>query len=113
MDPRNGDLTLLQVVPASNPSFLALDPALTRLYSVNENLAGSVSAYSLDLANGTLSFINMVAANGMHTTHLSVHPGGRYLLAANYSVRQLSGVSDRGQRHDRRDDGRFSERRQR
>lgn len=85
MDPRNGDLTLLQVVPASNPSFLALDPALTHLYSVNENLAGSVSAYSLNPANGTLSFLNMVAANGMHTTHLSVHPGGRYLLAANYS----------------------------
>jgi 6-phosphogluconolactonase len=85
MDPRNGDLTLLQVVPASNPSFLALDPALTHVYSVNENLAGSVSAYSLNPANGTLSFLNMVAANGMHTTHLSVHPGGRYLLAANYS----------------------------
>ena len=58
---------------------------MTHLYSVNENLAGSVSAYSLNPANGTLSFLNMVAANGMHTTHLSVHPGGRYLLAANYS----------------------------
>jgi 6-phosphogluconolactonase len=85
MDPANGDLTLLQVVPASNPSFLALDPASTHLYSVNENLAGGVSAYALNPADGTLSFLNAVSANGKHTTHLSVHPGGHYLLAANYT----------------------------
>jgi len=85
MDPGNGDLTLVQVVPASNPSFLALDPSLTHLYSVNENLAGSVSAYALNPSNGTLSFLNTVSANGKHTTHLSVHPGGHYLLAANYT----------------------------
>ena len=39
MDPSDGGLTPLQIVPASNPSFVALDPTLTHLYSVNEDLA--------------------------------------------------------------------------
>jgi 6-phosphogluconolactonase len=85
MDPRHGGLTLIQVVKASNPSYLALNPSLTRLYSVNEDLAGRVSAYAIDPATGKLTFINSASADGKHTTHLSVHPSGRYLMAANYS----------------------------
>jgi 6-phosphogluconolactonase len=84
MDPYNGDLTPLQIVPASNPSFLALDPSLTHLYSVNEDLAGRVSAYAINQANGTLTFLNTASADGAFTTHLSVHPSGQYLFAANY-----------------------------
>jgi 6-phosphogluconolactonase len=81
----DGDLTLVQIVPASTPSFLALDPSKTNLYSVNEDTAGHVSAYAIDQTNGKLSFLNTASADGMHTTHLSVHPSGKYLLAANYS----------------------------
>src|SRR5438876_12091193 len=56
MDPSDGGLTQLQIVPASNPSFVALDPTRTHLYSVNENdFPGGVSAYAIN-ANGTLSF---------------------------------------------------------
>jgi 6-phosphogluconolactonase len=55
---RDGELTLVETVSAENPSFLALDPTLTHLYSVNENLAGRVSAYAIDPANGTLAFLN-------------------------------------------------------
>ena len=85
MNPRDGELALVETVPAENPSFLALDPTLTHLYSVNENLAGRVSAYAIDPANGTLTFLNTASANGKHTTHLSVHPSAQYLLAANYT----------------------------
>jgi 6-phosphogluconolactonase len=84
MDPNDGGLTQLQIVPASNPSFVALDPTLTHLYSVNEDLAGRVSAYTLNQANGTLSFINTASASGSFTTHLSVHPSGQFVMAANY-----------------------------
>jgi len=84
MDMRSGGLAPIQMLPASNPSCLALNPALTRLYSVNENLDGGVSAYAIDPATGLLSFINAASAGGQHTTHLSVHPSGRYLMAANY-----------------------------
>jgi 6-phosphogluconolactonase len=85
MDPRHGGLTLLQVVMASNPSYLALNSSATRLYSVNENTAGTVSAYAVDPATGKLSFINSASANGRDTTHLVVHPSGQFLMAANYS----------------------------
>jgi 6-phosphogluconolactonase len=85
MDPSDGGLTLLQIVPASNPSFVALDPPLTHLYSVNEQTAGRVSAYAINQANGTLSFLNTASANGKDTTHLSVQPSGHYLFAANYT----------------------------
>jgi len=83
MDPSDGGLTQLQIVPASNPSFVALDPTQTHLYSVNEDLAGHVSAYAIN-PNGTLSFLNIVSANGAFTTHISVQPSGQYVFAANY-----------------------------
>lgn len=85
MDPSDGGLTPLQIVPASNPSFVALDPPLEHLYSVNEETAGRVSAYAINQANGTLSFLNTEPANGKDTTHLSVQPSGHYLFAANYT----------------------------
>jgi len=83
MDPSDGGLTPLQIVPASNPSFVALDPTQTNLYSVNEDLAGHVSAYAID-PNGTLNFLNIASANGAFTTHISVQPSGQYVFAANY-----------------------------
>jgi len=73
----DGDLTPVQIVPASNPSFLALDPTKTHLYSVNEDTPGHVSAYAIDQANGKLTFLNTVPADGKDTTHLSVHPSGK------------------------------------
>jgi 6-phosphogluconolactonase len=85
MDPGDGGLTPLQIVPASNPSFIALDPGLRYLYSVNEETAGRVSAYAINQMNGMLSFLNTVSANGKDTTHLSVQPSGHYLFAANYT----------------------------
>ena len=86
MNPHDGALTLVQVVTASNPSYLALNPAKTRLYSVNEDFAGRVSAYSINPANGMLTFMNSASANGQFTTHISVDPTGQYVMAANYST---------------------------
>src|SRR5262244_3265626 len=86
MDPSDGGLTPLQIVPASNPSFLALHPTQTLLYSVNEDTAGRVSAYALNPANGNLTFLNTAAANGQFTTHINVHPSGQYVYAANYGT---------------------------
>ena len=86
MNPSDGSLTSLQVVPAPNPSYLALDPALQNLYSVNEMTDGGVSAYTINLANGTLTQIgSLVPTHGQDTTHLSVQPSGQYLFAASYT----------------------------
>jgi 6-phosphogluconolactonase len=85
MSPNTGGLRLLQIAEIPNPSYLALNPALSRLYSVNEMTAGAVSAYAINHANGNLSFLDMKPTNGEDTTHLSVRPAGRYLFAASYS----------------------------
>ena len=89
LDPSDGGLTQLQIVPASNPSFVALDPTQRHLYSVNENpdpTAGHVSAYAINPANGTLNFLNTASSNGAFPTHISVHPSGQYVYAANYGT---------------------------
>jgi 6-phosphogluconolactonase len=92
MDPSDGGLTLVQIVPTDNPSFLALDPTLTHLYSTNENgvvndvPVGRVSAYAINQANGTLNFLNTQPTDGTFPAHLSVHPSGQYLLASNYGT---------------------------
>src|SRR5215472_1415514 len=41
LHPGTGGLTLLQVAEIPNPSYLALDPTLRYLYSVNEMTAGA------------------------------------------------------------------------
>ena len=74
MDPHEGDLTPIQLVTTDNPSFLALDPTLTHLYSTNENVGGRFSAYAIDHAHGTLSFINTQPSQGDFPAHLGVHP---------------------------------------
>lgn len=86
MNPSNGGLTLLQIAEIPNPSYLALDPPLGHLYSVNEMTAGAVSAYVINQANGMLTPLNtLVPTNGQDTTHLSVQPSGQYLFAASYT----------------------------
>jgi 6-phosphogluconolactonase len=85
MNPTNGGLTLLQIAEIPNPSYLALDPSLGHIYSVNEMTAGGVSGFSINQANGKLSFLNMMPTHGEDTTHLSVQPSGQYLFAASYT----------------------------
>ena len=91
MDPADGGLTSVEVVPTDNPSFLAIDPALKRLYSTNENgivngqPAGRVSAWAIK-GNGKLNFLNTELTDGTFPAHLSVHPSGKYLLGSNYGT---------------------------
>jgi 6-phosphogluconolactonase len=73
-----------------NPSFLAVHPNQRFLYAVNEvsryegRDAGSVSAFSIDRATGTLTLLNRVSSRGGGPCHLSVDRSGKWLFAANY-----------------------------
>jgi 6-phosphogluconolactonase len=86
----DGHLTLVQVAATDNPSYLALDPTLARLYCTNQNdltdgaPAGRVSAFAVSATDGTLTFLNTQPTHGTHPAHLSVHPSGAYVLASNY-----------------------------
>jgi len=69
----------------SNPSFLALHPNKQFLYCCNETNNGAVTAFAIDSATGLLTSLNMRPTQGANPAHLTVHPSGKNLLAANYS----------------------------
>lgn len=79
-----GKLTPLALAGESrNPSFLALGTN-DRLYAVNENDTGSVSAFSFDRSSGALKLLNTVASKGASPCHLALDGSGKWLFAANY-----------------------------
>ena len=73
-----------------NPSFLAVHPNQRFLYAVNEisryqgENAGSVSAFAIDRATGTLTLLNRVSSRGGGPCHLSIDATGKWLFVANY-----------------------------
>jgi 6-phosphogluconolactonase len=92
MNTSTGELTLRETFPSDgNPSWLAFDPPRTHLYSANETDAyqgagsGSVTAWSIDRLSGRIAALNTVSSEGAGPAHLSVHPGGKYVLVANYA----------------------------
>ena len=74
----------------TSPSCLVLNSAGTRLYSANETARvgkdkqGTVSAFSIDRADGHLTLLDTVGSGGAGPTYISIHPSGRFLLVANY-----------------------------
>ncbi len=91
-DLATGDLTQLKVAAAiPSPSWIAIHPNGKYLYAVNEisNFttsppSGSVSALSINRANGDLTLLNVVSSQGAGPAHLSVDPLGEYVYVANY-----------------------------
>ena len=91
VDRATGAMTPMGVVEmGTSPSGLALNTSGTRLYSANEtdrvgdDKQGTVSAFAVNRVDGTLELLNTVRSGGAGPTHVSVHPGGRHLLVANY-----------------------------
>ncbi|MEO8519938.1 MAG: beta-propeller fold lactonase family protein, partial [Acidobacteriota bacterium] len=91
VDRASGAMTPMAVVEmGTSPSGLVLNAAGTRLYSANETdrmgdgKQGTLSAFSVNRADGRLTLLNTVASGGAGPTYVSVHPGGRHLLVANY-----------------------------
>lgn len=74
----------------TSPSGLALHASGKYLYSANEtellkeNDAGTISAFAIDQATGQLTLLNTESSRGAGPTHLSIHPSGRFVFAANY-----------------------------
>jgi 6-phosphogluconolactonase len=74
----------------TSPSCLALNDKGTRLYSSNETdrvgqtKEGTISAFSVNGADGQLKLLNTVPSGGAGPTYVSIHPSGRHLFVANY-----------------------------
>jgi 6-phosphogluconolactonase (cycloisomerase 2 family) len=91
VDRATGALTPAGIVDiGTSPSCLALDKAGTHLYSANEtdrvgdDKQGTVSAFAVDRTDGSLTLLNTVRSGAAGPTYVSIHPGGRHLLVANY-----------------------------
>jgi 6-phosphogluconolactonase len=84
-------LMQLQVVDdIRNPSWLAVNPAQSRLYAISEidNYQGShngaVATYAIDAASMQLTRLGAVSSAGTSPAHVSVHPSGKFVFVANY-----------------------------
>ncbi|MEU1370655.1 lactonase family protein [Streptomyces sp. NPDC005803] len=83
-DTATGALTSRTVVTGvENPSYLALHPTGRTLYAVDEQDDGGVTAVAL--AGGAFRVLGRRATGGAGPCHLSVHPGGKWLLSAHYT----------------------------
>ena len=89
-NPASGELSEPRLAAKTqNPSFLALHPAGTHLYAVNEiarksDKSGLVTAFAIDAETGLLKELNSAPSAGAHPCHIVVDAGGRNVLVANY-----------------------------
>lgn len=80
-DPATGRITGTGTVTGvGDPSYLALHPDRRTLYAVDEREDGAVTAVRLS----DRKVLGSRGTGGAAPCHLSVHPGGRWLLSANY-----------------------------
>jgi 6-phosphogluconolactonase (cycloisomerase 2 family) len=67
-----------------NPSYLALSPDQSFLYSVHGD-GDHASAFALDPASGFATPLNRAATGGSNGVRQAVDPSGRFLIVANYA----------------------------
>jgi 6-phosphogluconolactonase len=70
-------------VPTANPSWVAIAPNRQFLYAVNE-FGDMVVAFSVNPADGVLTFLNQQPSNGSGPAHVVVDSTGRNVIVANY-----------------------------
>jgi 6-phosphogluconolactonase len=90
-DAASGALTQLQVLDdIRNPTWLAVNPARTRLYAVSEIdnyqglRGGAVVSYAIDGESYQLKRLGSVSSAGTTPAYVSVHPSGKFVFVANY-----------------------------
>ncbi|MFC1439501.1 lactonase family protein [Streptacidiphilus sp. N1-10] len=94
-DPETGTLTVdaaLPEVPVSGPSFLVAHPSGRVVYSTNESVSGTVSAFARQPDGALVPLGSPIASGGTNPCHLSVHPDGGWLLTANYGDDTIAGT---------------------
>lgn len=67
-----------------SPTYLAWSPSRKFMYAVNEVGGGRVTAFAINPQDGSLTRINDASSAGNGPCHVSVHPGGKWVFAANY-----------------------------
>jgi len=73
------------VAKVANPSFLAVHPNKRFLYSVHGGQLSEVSAFAIKGGTGQLDQLGTWPSGGVNPVHLDLHPGGRWMVVANYT----------------------------
>ncbi|MFK0271960.1 lactonase family protein [Pseudomonas asiatica] len=90
VDQQLGTLELVQVLgDLVNPSFLALNRAGDRLYTVHGDRS-EVSAFAVNPHDGTLSLINTQSCEGRNPVHLALDPSERFMVVSNHITGTLA-----------------------
>lgn len=77
----------------ANPSYLILSPDGRRIYACTESRtpnAGSVTAFSFNPADQTLTRLNAQPSHGENPVYLAIHPNSKWLINANYTQGSLA-----------------------
>ncbi len=92
VDPRSGALRHIQHLGGlENPSFLALNEAGTRLYSVHGDRSEATS-YAVDRETGRLAVLNRQPTGGYNPIHLAFDARQRFLVVSNYGSDSLAAL---------------------
>jgi 6-phosphogluconolactonase len=92
VDAGSGEWRLRQVVESLvNPSFLLLNCAQDRLYTVHGDHM-EVSSFAVDPDDGTLRFLNRQSCGGANPVHLELSMDERHLVVANYATGTLASL---------------------
>ena len=90
VDPRTGAFRHVQHLGGlENPSFLAINAAGTRLYSVHGDRS-EVNAFTIDPENGRIAPLNRQPTGGWNPVHLAFDPTERFLVVCNYGSDTLA-----------------------
>lgn len=99
-DPRSGIVGPVTVLARTrNPSFAVPSAAGRQVYVVNETISfggqpgGGITAFARDPETGALRELNSRSSGGAAPCHLAIHPGGRFLLVANYESGSVVAVA--------------------
>jgi 6-phosphogluconolactonase (cycloisomerase 2 family) len=86
VDPRNGAFRHVQHLGGlENPSFLAINAAGSRLYSVHGDRTEATS-FVIDPQSGKITLLNRQSTGGFNPVHLALDKTGRHLAIANYTT---------------------------
>jgi 6-phosphogluconolactonase len=89
-DIKTGALSSARLVAKTpNPSWISIHPSKKYLYAINEvttyeGNSGSVTAFAIDAATGSLTAINTVNSGGAGPAHMSLDAHGKFAFVANY-----------------------------
>ncbi len=96
-DTSTAENSFVSVAKTSNPSFLAISANNKFVYAVNENddstinpRGGTVTAFSFNKSNRTLTEINKQATGGKHPCYVTIDKTGKWVFVGNYSSGTVS-----------------------